>query len=773
MKFIMKLDHTLPQVASKLGGNCAGGRIQKLKIRPSTHYPWFLLLGVLLVCIAPQIAFGQPAPKVTVLSLGTAIVDLDYSPNGRWLAVVSRTVIVLYDAKTLQQKHVLLKDGNQPVSSEGQFPADIAFSPDSKLLAHSTGAGKVILWDVETGTECGAATQEIERFQHWGEVIFSPDGNLLVLIGREILLWNLRREAVQTTISIPSELGVESLTFRPDGKVLAGVVISDAPLFDPITFWDARTGALLGTAQEKVNSITYSPDGRFLAVSGREGIELSKVENDEVIHTWKGGGKILFSPDSKFLAGSTLEGLRVWNVDTGAVHQTFKPEDVTTYAFSLDSQTLATGTTSGVKFWDIETGTLKATISGGAERVATFSSDKTLITARLKPERDFNTISLLHWDIDKAIPLKEIDIVSGRAIFEAIKLLSADGQWFAVRKREEITVWNARTGDLLQTWQRPQIGLRNVAFSPNNRFLAAVWTDGIVTLWGLDSGVEHHRFSLTLPSQLAFSPDGRTLAINVNEGKIQLWEIQSEKRMGELFGKQSRIDSLAFSPDGKLLASGGSFEIRPFHSQQTIQLWEISTGKPLDMIEGSDLIKKLVFSPDGRILAAADGVQNNSITLWSVADGRELLTIGGLDVDEGALAFSPDGRRLVTVSGETLVWNLPEFLSPSHPHLSPNSSENPLSPKPSCCPISPTQQTQRPGFPTNFTPMQTSESASTTCGDGSSVCWTSDIVPPDNTPATAKPPIGTVEMTSGNGSQAASISTRLRRGIFGRPGRWS
>jgi WD40 repeat protein len=155
-------------------------------------------------------------------------------------------------------------------------------------------------------------------------------------------------------------------------------------------------------------------------------------------------------------------------------------------------------------------------------------------------------------------------------------------------------------------------------------------------------------FSETFSSifSVAFSPDGRLLAAGSVNGEVRVWQAAGCRQLLALSGHQGWVWSVAFSPDGTLLASGGEDRI--------VRIWEVGTGQCLTTLHGhTDWIRSVTFSPDGSLLASSS--DDGMIRLWEVRTGECLTTFQGHDGRVWSVAFSPDSARLASGSHDKTV----------------------------------------------------------------------------------------------------------------------
>jgi WD40 repeat protein/tRNA A-37 threonylcarbamoyl transferase component Bud32 len=359
--------------------------------------------------------------------------------------------------------------------------------------------------------------------------------------------------------------------------------------------------------------------------------------------------------------------------------------------FSPDGALLATtGYDGAVRIWEVATGREIRTLPGA--NLVAFTPDGRHL-AMLNP----NGVSFC--DPRTGREERSITVPGG---FSSTMAFSIDGALLALWGGRSVTIVNARSGAMVRHFQNPfghhdfsvSRFSRGVAFSPDGKLVACAdgpndAVGGLIgdgpqkpgLVWNIHGGSALMPRAMLIHSGavhcVAFSPDGRWLASGGSDNLVKLWHPPTAEEVrsfsvkvddrGKLVPEHSStakevrsfavpgVRNVAFSPDGQLLATGAS--------DGAIQLWDVASGQEVRALRGHDPlgnsvgsgVTSLAFSPDGMLLASAGA--DNTIKLW---DARPRPDVGTLSVPAFGLAFSPDGGRLATTdAGATVkLWDL-------------------------------------------------------------------------------------------------------------------
>ncbi|MEH1951676.1 MAG: AAA-like domain-containing protein [Nostoc sp.] len=152
-------------------------------------------------------------------------------------------------------------------------------------------------------------------------------------------------------------------------------------------------------------------------------------------------------------------------------------------------------------------------------------------------------------------------------------------------------------------------------------------------------------------NSVSFSPNGKILASASSDNTVRLWDIATGKEIKTLTGHTKGVNSVSFSPNGKILASASS--------DNTVRLWDIATGKEIKTFTGHTKgVNSVSFSPDSKILASANS--DNTVKLWDTTTGKQIKTLTGQTNPVIGISFSPNGKILATASSDRTVklWDI-------------------------------------------------------------------------------------------------------------------
>ena len=250
------------------------------------------------------------------------------------------------------------------------------------------------------------------------------------------------------------------------------------------------------------------------------------------------------------------------------------------------------------------------------------------------------------WDVEKRTELAALEGQSTAAVRSVA--FSHDGAILASAGSGTVTLWDVALREEIATLE----GGSAVSFSPGGDFLATGgrWDEYTVRLWNVATQrqvatLEGHTDGIR---SVAFSPDGALLASASRDSTVKLWDVASREEVATLEGHTAEVTSVAFSPDGALLASGGGW------GEYTVRLWDVATQTEVATLEGHGAeVTSVAFSPDGALLASGSREWDDTIRLWNVSTGEILAEFSGHVHGVTSVSFLP--IRLPWLPGRGMV----------------------------------------------------------------------------------------------------------------------
>jgi RNA polymerase sigma factor (sigma-70 family) len=436
------------------------------------------------------------------------------------------------------------------------------------------------------------------------------------------------------TTRLRHEGHVQSLFFLP-GAQAVGAFANDG-----LWMWQSPEGKLIHTPQDglvmkpstyasHVATTAVSVDGKLLAVANGVGeVELwdlltsKRIGQMECLHTFEAKGRrgiagvraLAILPGNKILATGAWDGenqsMRLWDVAMGK--ELFKVEGSVAdhehmtrgVAFAPNKRLAAVGSLNGVvQLWDLESR----------------KSIRDLKVNEGKHPRD-----------------REVKMAFSADGQKLVTAVTENDNWISI-----ITIWDVPTGKkLLRLKHETETHL--VQLSPDGKTLAcSVWGGKDIQLWSAQTGEKLRSLAISEEyiSHMAFSSDSKTLVAGGSAQILQLWDVSSGKSLATAEGLGRSVEAVTFSPDSKRLAAS---------SRNAVLVWDIGTSKLSVSLEDATQICSLAYSPDGKVLAGGHSGSDRPVLLWDPVTGKRLSSLRTPMPTTAAssLAFAPDSKTV-------------------------------------------------------------------------------------------------------------------------------
>jgi len=670
-----------------------------------------------------------------------------FSRDSRLIAAAAGSNSVkIWDVTTGRELQTLSgSEGSMAASIGGVY--FIGFTPDGRVVTISDA---IRVWDIATGRELrklDSTSVSMSGFSGGeGGAALSPDGSQLATIitdgeRPQIKFWDLVSGREARSVKLPDkEINSAEVSFAADGRLLiSGIVAKRLKIWDVTAKQNERE---LGPTAKDYSLVRFSRDGRLIALSegytvklwetatGRE-LPLLKLPNSGLFA--EGSAFISFSDDGKRVATGGFDTPTVlWETETGKQLLRMNGRTNMAYkvAFSADGTRLSSG---GRTRWDLRTGRgVRITAAPADSRFGVPSPDGRLLAA-FAPNS--NTVSILETPTGRQ--LQTLTPAGGGGVIQRVSF-SADGTMLvtsygasaeqrqkpmtgtqALSNQNQIKIWDVKSGRELRSLTVAN-GATEVGFSADGRLLASLGTLGQISLWDTASGSKLR--------DLTSSPLEKLGAMGNMGNPGSMGDLSSLGNMAGKMGKPGQpgtmpqmpqmpnmadmtamvtnmmgamsagtmgrtVTSMAFSPDGRTLATGGvesksnldlasmsggapmgqkgqkKNSAKPPDPEEMMKnlkveaigqvvLWDVASGREVGALKGHGKgVTQVAFSRDGRLLAS--GSTDNTIRIWDVAAQRELRTLTGHTSNIDSLDFSPDSRLLASAGddGGTFLWD--------------------------------------------------------------------------------------------------------------------
>ena len=654
-------------------------------------------------------------PEGAMARFGQGIrLDVQFSPDTRYLSVATKIGFWLYDMETLKPRALW--------GTERGMMNVATFSHDARWIATGDQDGILKVWDTQNG-QCVSRTD-------WGgpkkrnvifHVHFSPDDQYLAASGfghSAVYAWHEKPDEPVRNYKLEnpnrSDYRKEGaaydryfpIAFSPNSNLFAYVSSPETVMISNI-----NTGediACLTGHTDPLHTLQFSPCGQSLASASLGAtVQVWDIQSESLImmpKSYEGDRvRLVYAPDEKLRVANLYEDkVEIWGASSDKKLDTFNTVGTTTddARFSNDGTKLAIACSNRkIQIWEEDTLTTKSFYSGNRSvpySVAFMHDNKTLICGH------YSGSGKVFWDINSRQVQRILPPEGKRSTSRKCMTLSPDNQLLAIDMGANgIQVWHIESEELIAELIAHEHGSYSLTFSPTGEYVVSGGRGDELYIWDVACWQKQHTLIGHTSSieSIAFHPDGERFVTSSRDGTALLWNVKTGSQISPLplpdtledaslyrgepeviervinggniqWKNNQHMQSIVFSPCGNWIAGGlGTWYAAGLTNE--IRLWDTATLETkMIFLQPKGCIRPwaLAFSPCGKSLASGAwwrwGLDKAPIHLWEMSTGELIHTFWGHASDVQDLAFSPDGKYLASGSydGTVLLWDMKQFM---------------------------------------------------------------------------------------------------------------